>query len=124
MMKMKTRFNILFLLSLLLIVFFLGSIEAVSGCCSHHDGVCCECGAQSDGKVICNDGWTESSCYYNKMAMCQTISIINTSCSFSSPSHVNSPCKTDSDCACSTSHCGCVLKDYKDNPGCLCLPQA
>ncbi|GAH60559.1 unnamed protein product, partial [marine sediment metagenome] len=41
----------------------------------------------------------------------------------SSPSHVNSPCETDDDCACNTCTCGCVLKEYKDNPCCLCLPQ-
>jgi len=55
---------------LLIFLSFPSSVLARSGCCSSHGGVCCECGSQSNGKVICNDGWTGSSCYYSEMVMC------------------------------------------------------
>ena len=45
-------------------------ILAKSGCCSSHDGVNCSAGPQSNGKVICNDGWRGSSCLYSEMVMC------------------------------------------------------
>lgn len=43
---------------------------AKSGCCSGHSGVNCAAGAQSNGNVICNDGWRGSSCSYSGMVMC------------------------------------------------------
>lgn len=43
---------------------------ATSGCCSGHSGVSCGAGPQSNGNVICNDGWTGSSCSYSSMVMC------------------------------------------------------
>lgn len=46
------------------------SVFATSGCCSGHGGVNCGAGAQSNGRVICNDGWTGSSCSYSSMVMC------------------------------------------------------
>lgn len=54
----------------LVVFLFSTPILAKSGCCSSHDGVCCGCGAQANGRVICNDGWTESSCYYSEMVKC------------------------------------------------------
>lgn len=35
-----------------------------SGACSGHRGVNCDAGPDSDGSVICNDGWTGSSVMY------------------------------------------------------------
>ena len=43
---------------------------ATSGACSYHDGVNCNAGAASDGSVICNDGWTDSSVQYSAMTEC------------------------------------------------------
>lgn len=43
---------------------------AKSGCCSGHNGVNCAAGPQGNGNVICNDGWTGSSCLYSEMIMC------------------------------------------------------
>lgn len=45
-------------------------VSARSGCCSGHNGVNCTAGAQANGNVICNDGWTGSSCLYSEMVMC------------------------------------------------------
>lgn len=45
-------------------------VEAKSGCCSSHGGVSCSAGPQGNGNVICNDGWTGSSCAYSEMVMC------------------------------------------------------
>lgn len=36
-----------------------------SGACSHHGGVDCSAGADSDGSVICSDGWRDSSVSYS-----------------------------------------------------------
>lgn len=41
-----------------------------SGCCSSHGGVDCSAGPQSNGHVICNDGWRSSSCLYSEMVKC------------------------------------------------------
>lgn len=46
------------------------TVLATSGCCSGHNGVNCVAGAQGNGRVICNDGWTGSSCSYASMIMC------------------------------------------------------
>lgn len=51
--------------------------DATSGACSSHSGVDCARGMQSDGRVYCNDGWTESSTYYEFTAKCQEQSGIN-----------------------------------------------
>lgn len=63
------------ILPIIFLFSFLACIHAVpvfarSGCCSHHGGVCCSCGPQVDGRVICNDGWRGSSCYYSEMVKC------------------------------------------------------
>lgn len=44
---------------------------ATSGACSHHGGVSCSQGPDSDGSVICGDGWRNSSVSYASMTMCQ-----------------------------------------------------
>ncbi len=38
-----------------------------AGACSSHGGVNCLAGHDSDGSVICNDGWTESSVQYTEI---------------------------------------------------------
>lgn len=38
---------------------------ASSGACSGHGGVNCAAGPDSDGSVICNDGWRDSSVQYH-----------------------------------------------------------
>lgn len=40
-----------------------------NGACSSHGGVYCAVGADSDGSVICNDGWKDSSVSY--CAVCE-----------------------------------------------------
>lgn len=37
------------------------------GACSHHGGVNCGAGPDSDGSVICNDGWRDSSVGYSEV---------------------------------------------------------
>lgn len=59
--------------TLVLIILFLlfvpVMVDAKSGCCSHHGGVDCT-QKQKNGRVVCNDGWKGSSCYYNEMKKC------------------------------------------------------
>ncbi len=55
---------------ILFFVFTPINTDAKSGCCSGHGGVNCSVGPQSNGHVICNDGWTGSSCLYSEMVMC------------------------------------------------------
>ena len=62
--------KILFILLVLSLIFLSKNIEAKSGCCSGHGGVNCSAGSQSNGNVICNDGWRGSSCSYSEMVMC------------------------------------------------------
>lgn len=38
---------------------------SASGACSGHNGVDCAAGADSDGSVICVDGWKGSSAQYH-----------------------------------------------------------
>lgn len=47
------------------------SALAASGACSNHGGVDCTAGPDSDGSVICNDGWLNSSVSYASMVMCR-----------------------------------------------------
>jgi hypothetical protein len=42
-------------------------VYAITGACSGHDGVDCSAGADTDGSVICSDGWTDSSVDYTSM---------------------------------------------------------
>jgi len=67
--------KLLILLSIITLLFFIvlpiDDVEAKRGCCSWHGGVCCECGPQLNGRVICNDGWCGSSCLYSEMVKCQ-----------------------------------------------------
>lgn len=50
---------------------FIPTSDATSGCCSSHGGVDCS-RIQSDGTVVCNDGWLGSTCSYNSMAKCSS----------------------------------------------------
>lgn len=45
-------------------------VVATGGACSWHDGVDCGRGWQQDGRVYCNDGWTESMTYYEFTQKC------------------------------------------------------
>ena len=49
--------------------------HAISGACSSHNGVNCSSGADSNGKVVCNDGWTNSSVYFSDTDECKTKSL-------------------------------------------------
>ncbi len=61
----------LFYSTVMLLLFTLSfSVNATSGCCSGHGGVNCDAGPDSDGSVICNDGWKDSSCSYSSMSKC------------------------------------------------------
>jgi hypothetical protein len=54
---------------------------ATSGACSSHDGVNCS-SAAPDGKVMCNDGWENSSVYFSDAAECSICTPpIKTNCS-------------------------------------------
>ena len=44
---------------------------ATSGACSYHGGVNCSAGASLEGKVVCNDGWVNSSVYYSDAQECE-----------------------------------------------------
>lgn len=52
------------------------TVFATSGACSNHGGVYCSRGPDSDGSVVCNDGWKDSSVGYYEMKEC------NNSCPF------------------------------------------
>lgn len=52
----------------------LNNVNATRGCCSGHGGVGCS-RKQSNGNVVCNDGWTGSSCSYSSMVKCSSYSI-------------------------------------------------
>lgn len=60
--------------ALILLISFPISVFATSGACSGHGGVSCGAGIDSDGSVICNDGWRNSSVSYSSMVMCQGFS--------------------------------------------------
>ena len=66
-----TKKIFILLSSLLFFLSFPKNSFARSGCCSGHGGVSCAAGPQSNGHVICNDGWTGSSCLYSGMVMCE-----------------------------------------------------
>lgn len=63
-----TNFKSVVLFVLLFFV-FISPLDATSGCCSHHGGVDCS-EKQSDGTVVCSDGWLGSSCSYDSMKKC------------------------------------------------------
>lgn len=84
----KILVTITSILVLLLLTFPI-NIFAKSGCCSSHGGVSCAAGPQSNGNVICNDGWRGSSCSYSGMVMCG-----GSSYSVSEPVYTISPVAT------------------------------
>lgn len=66
--------NKFFIISFFIIVasfFFVENVNAISGACSSHNGVNCSIGRQLNGKVYCNDGWTESIADYDFMVACK-----------------------------------------------------
>jgi hypothetical protein len=68
-MKKIINFSILLIL---LVIFTPKSALAISGACSAHLGVNCNAGPASAGKVLCNDGWVNSSVYYSDMEECKS----------------------------------------------------
>jgi hypothetical protein len=71
-LNMKYKFSA-FIVSLIFIA-NLSFVSAVSGACSGHGGVDCSVGADTDGSVICADGWRNSSVSYSSMAKCAKVS--------------------------------------------------
>jgi murein L,D-transpeptidase YcbB/YkuD len=59
------------IISLFAFSFLSATALATSGACSDHGGVDCSAGAQANGNVVCNDGWTGSSVSYSSMDECQ-----------------------------------------------------
>jgi len=49
---------------------FAGNVGATGGTCSWHNGVDCSAGADSDGSVICDDGWRDSTESYWQAKEC------------------------------------------------------
>ncbi len=69
MMNMKLRILGIFILS---VGFILTTpAYATSGACSSHGGVNCSMGMQLNGKVYCNDGWTDSIVDYVFTSICR-----------------------------------------------------
>jgi hypothetical protein len=62
--------NFLVSLGILCSMFFALPALATSGACSSHGGVDCSAGPDSDGSVICVDGWLNSSVSYSSMKKC------------------------------------------------------
>lgn len=61
----------LFFLTVLCGIILLPKISvATSGACSYHNGVNCGRGWQDDGRVFCNDGWDESTTFYDFTKKC------------------------------------------------------
>lgn len=60
---------------LLLIISSFAFVHATSGACSGHGGVDCSLGQDSDGSVICVDGWRNSSVSYASMVKCAGYSV-------------------------------------------------
>ena len=59
-------------MSIFILILFVPTIaDATSGACSWHGGVDCSMGRQSNGKVYCNDGWTDSMASYDFMVKCE-----------------------------------------------------
>ncbi|MFA7385806.1 MAG: hypothetical protein WCZ99_02590 [Candidatus Paceibacterota bacterium] len=67
-MKIKNK---LILFTIIFSFLFTESIFAISGACSSHGGVNCSMGRQLNGKVVCNDGWTDSIADYDFMSICK-----------------------------------------------------
>ncbi len=72
-MKKTKVYSIIFSLTIIFSIFLFNieNIDAISGACSSHGGVNCSMGRQLNGKVYCNDGWTDSMANYSFMVMCQ-----------------------------------------------------
>jgi len=79
-------FSILIISSFIL--FGSNNASATSGACSSHLGVNCSAGPTIDRKVMCNDGWTNSSVYFSDADECKASSCV-------APS--GSECRTESD---------------------------
>lgn len=67
------KHNVRIILALFLGISITTPALATSGACSGHGGVNCGAGPDTDGSVICIDGWTNSSVQYSTMQMCAPI---------------------------------------------------
>lgn len=69
----------LLLASLTFTTFFLSDTYAYSGAgaCSSHGGISCSSGADTDGSVICQDGWRDSSVMYRNADICHSDDIVS-----------------------------------------------
>ena len=67
------KFSVVFLIVILV---HFHEVYATRGCCSGHGGVDCS-RVQTNGNVICNDGFTGSSCSYTSMTKCKGSSTYN-----------------------------------------------
>jgi hypothetical protein len=66
------KYKILLIFSLLFVFAIFNVSHASSGACSYHGGVDCSAGANLYGKVVCNDGWTNSSVYFSDVDECKS----------------------------------------------------
>ena len=48
---------------------------ASEGACSDHGGVNCDAGPDTDGSVVCNDGWTGSTVQYHFVSDNQNLAL-------------------------------------------------
>lgn len=79
-----------FLGALLFLVFSV-PVFATSGACSGHGGVNCAAGPDSDGSVICNDGWTGSSVSYSSMSSCSGYTTTYSIPTYTNPTYTTCP---------------------------------
>lgn len=72
-MKIKFMKKIILIFLSLFFIFLLNydNTNASSGACSWHDGVNCTDSPNYDGKVICNDGWINSSVFFYDVDECK-----------------------------------------------------
>ena len=69
------KFRVVFLIISMLLIFNSCENDSTTesktsdgrGACSSHKGVNCSAGADSDGSVICNDGWLNSSVSFSSV---------------------------------------------------------
>jgi|ERR1035437_339275 hypothetical protein len=88
-MKNKIKkLNLFFVTLVIILGFGANNALATSGACSYHSGVNCSYGSTLEGKVMCNDGWINSSVYFSDADECKIPSCTPPS---------GSGCKTESD---------------------------
>lgn len=78
--------KIIYISTIFIFLIFPIKANATSGCCSHHGGVNCN-KIQSNGNVVCNDGWLGSTCSYDSMDMCSSYTPIASNSSTTNPTN-------------------------------------